>query len=241
MELDLTSWGDGRLAALLLHGIGSNKEGWWRVGPALAALGYTVTAVDLRGHGTTAKADRYLLADFAADIAQQGGPWDLLLGHSLGGAIAVVLMSEHPGSAQRLILEDPALFLPSEDVALPMLLSDFEHPLTVEAQRRLNPTWHPEDARIKAAALGQCGREVVERVVLDNGPWNLVEATVGITVPTLIMGAGNGPITPPAMGEGMAALSDQISFVQVPNSSHSIHRDEFELMMSAIETWLHGA
>ena len=81
---------------------------------------------------------------------------------------------------------------------------------------------------------------MVERVVLDNGPWNLVEATVGITVPTLIIGAGNDPITPPEMGEGLAALSDRISFVQVPNSSHSIHRDEFEPMMGAIETWLFG-
>ena len=240
MELEATTWGDGQLTALLLHGIGSNKEGWWRVGPALAALGYTVTAVDLRGHGASTKADRYLLSDFAADVAELGGPWDLVLGHSLGGAIVVVLMAAHPDVAHRLILEDPALFLPGEDVALPMLLADFDHPLTAEVQCRLNPTWHAEDARIKADALTQCGRDVVEQIVLDNGPWNLVEATVGMTVPTLIIGAGTGPITPPEMGEGLAALSEQISFVQIPDSSHSIHRDEFEPMMRAIENWLHG-
>lgn len=239
MDLATIGWGDGDRTALLVHGIGSNKEGWWRVGPALADLGYTVTGIDLRGHGESPKADRYLLADFAGDLfGLEGAPWDLLVGHSLGGAIAAKVMSESPGFAQRLILEDPALFLPDPAVTLPMLVAEFDQPLTFEAQHESNPSWHPEDTRIKTEALKQCGREVVERIVLDNGSWNLVEATVGITRPILVLGAGIDPITPPEVGEGLAALSDRITFVQIPGSSHSIHRDEFDPMMSAVEAWL---
>lgn len=239
MDLATTSWGDGDRKALLVHGIGSNKEGWWRVGPALADLGYTVVGIDLRGHGESPKADRYLLSDFADDLrGLEGGPWDLLLGHSLGGAVAVEVMVESPGFADKLILEDPALFLPDPEVTLPMLLEEFEHPLTFEAQQASNPSWHPEDTRIKTEALRRCGREVIERIVRDNGSWNLVESTVGIAVPILILGAGIEPITPPEVGEGLAALSERITFVQVPGSSHSIHRDEFDPMMSAMETWL---
>ena len=39
----------GRFA--LLHGVTSSRSTWWRVGPALAAAGWDVTAVDLAGHG----------------------------------------------------------------------------------------------------------------------------------------------------------------------------------------------
>ena len=36
---------------LLVHGVTSNAGIWWRVGPALAASGRHVVAVDMPGHG----------------------------------------------------------------------------------------------------------------------------------------------------------------------------------------------
>ncbi len=237
MELASTTWGTGPRRALLLHGIGSNKEGWWRVGPSLAGQGYTVSAPDLRGHGASPKANRYLLADYAADVADTG-PWDLILGHSMGGAVAVTLLADDPVFAVRAVLEDPALFLPAPDVSLPMLLEDFDAPLTVGEQQRRNPTWHPEDTRIKTEALGQCGRDVVERTITDNGSWNLVAAAAGLGVPTLVLGAGIDPITPPELGAGLVALNPRVTFVEIPGSSHSMHRDEFDATMDAIGGWL---
>ena len=38
---------------LLIHGVTSSSGVWWRVGPALAATGRWVIAVDLPGHGGT--------------------------------------------------------------------------------------------------------------------------------------------------------------------------------------------
>lgn len=238
MDLATKTWGDGPQTALLLHGIGSNKEGWWRVGPALAELGYTVVAPDLRGHGESPRADRYLLADLATDARSLGDHWDLLWGHSLGGAVAVTMLATEPDLAEQAVLEDPALFLPGPEITLPMLLEEYAHPLDVETHARLNPLWHPEDVRIKVEALTQCSPEVFEAIVTDNPRWNFVEETVALRVPTLVLGAGVEPIVPAEMGEGLAALSDRIEFVQVPGSSHSMHRDEFESMMGAVRNWL---
>ena len=39
----------GRVA--LLHGMMSTAATWWRIGPALAGMGWTVDAPDLPGHG----------------------------------------------------------------------------------------------------------------------------------------------------------------------------------------------
>ena len=61
MELAVRTFGDGGGSVLLLHGLGSNSNGWWRVGPALAEAGYRVTAPDLRGHRESDHVDDYSL------------------------------------------------------------------------------------------------------------------------------------------------------------------------------------
>ena len=69
MRLPTLGWGEGNpKTVLLLHGISSNKEGWWRVGPALADLGYHVIAPDLRGHGVNELPGSMTLDDFASDV-----------------------------------------------------------------------------------------------------------------------------------------------------------------------------
>ena len=48
------TWGDpADRPLLLIHGITASARIWWRVGPALAASGRRVVAVDLPGHGQT--------------------------------------------------------------------------------------------------------------------------------------------------------------------------------------------
>src|SRR5690242_9855627 len=115
------SWGSegtDRPAALLLHGITSTASSWVRVGPALADR-YRVYALDMRGHGDSIKPGRgaYSLRHAADDVAAFMKALDLespvLMGHSWGGAIAIVLASGE-GSQEpvphfsHVILADPA-------------------------------------------------------------------------------------------------------------------------------------
>ena len=116
--------------ALLIHGVTSSSRTWWRVGPALAARGYRVLAVDLRGHGASLAVDGALaLADLAADVLHtlrdEGAvspdgprpsehrarlvapPIDLVVGHSLGALVALELLGRVPGLARWLVLEEP--------------------------------------------------------------------------------------------------------------------------------------
>ena len=104
-------WGDPAAArrALLVHGLTSDGGTWWRVGEALASAGWFVTAVDLRGNGAAPIAQHYSFADYASDLP--GRDWDVVVGHSLGGAVATLAALE-PGFTRRLVLLDPALALP---------------------------------------------------------------------------------------------------------------------------------
>jgi pimeloyl-ACP methyl ester carboxylesterase len=98
---------------VLLHGIATDHHIWDIVVPALAAERRVVT-VDLPGFGASAPVgtdfDLKRVADrIVRGLAGRGlhGPFDLV-GHSLGGGIAITLAATHPRLVRRLVLVAPA-------------------------------------------------------------------------------------------------------------------------------------
>src|SRR5215467_13467927 len=109
------SWGTEHRelpGAILLHGVASSALSWVRVAPALADR-YRVYALDMRGHGDSIKPSqgayslRHTADDAAAFIDVLGLERPLLIGHSWGGATAIVLASEAGSHFSHVILEDP--------------------------------------------------------------------------------------------------------------------------------------
>src|SRR3954452_21787967 len=102
VSLPRISWGspDSPRRDLLVHGLGSSGALMWRFGVALADAGWRADAVDLRGHGTAPRTLDYSIRAYAADLlaARPGGAdaWDLVVGHSLGGAATVVAARDQP-------------------------------------------------------------------------------------------------------------------------------------------------
>jgi len=95
-------------AILLIHGIGDNSTTWSTVQPKLAQR-FTVIAPDLLGHGKSDKPR----ADYSV-AAYANGMRDLLsvleidrvtvIGHSLGGGVAMQFAYQFPQLVERLIL-----------------------------------------------------------------------------------------------------------------------------------------
>lgn len=98
---------------LLIHGLGANTYTWRKLAPALART-HRVIAVDLKGFGRSDKPfdDAYGALDQAALlkrlIARRGLTDLTLVGHSLGGGVALVLAYDlnrsRPGTVRRLVL-----------------------------------------------------------------------------------------------------------------------------------------
>ncbi len=87
---------------LLLHGGGQTRHAWRATAPTLAAQGWRVVALDLRGHGDSdwPDADAYDIDHFAEDLTlviEQLGRAPVLVGASLGGimGLAAQLRSDH--------------------------------------------------------------------------------------------------------------------------------------------------
>lgn len=227
MSLPLVTrrWGEGDRRLLLLHGISSNADGWWRVAPLLVEAGFEVVAPDLRGHGESPRAESYLLSEHAGDVLGLGGGWEVVVGHSMGGAVAALAGAFDPGWAQGLVLYDPALALPEpRGEELDWLLEPYRRPATAEAMAEANPAWHPEDCRIKAEAIAASDADMVRATVEGNRPWNVVDETASLQVAAVVLGAdpAAGGIMPVALGEWLATQG--IGYRFMPGAEHSPHR-----------------
>jgi len=119
MRLTTTTTGTGPRHVGLVHGLGASAATWGPFIERLAATGrYTVTTVDLRGHGESARAESYSVDDMASDLVESLPPGlDSIVGHSLGGVVLYRAVARLAPS--RAVYLDPgfALALPTSGLA----------------------------------------------------------------------------------------------------------------------------
>ncbi|MBM7412259.1 pimeloyl-ACP methyl ester carboxylesterase [Clavibacter michiganensis] len=91
MQLHRVTTGSGARHVGLVHGLGADGATWAPVVDRLVATGrFTVTTVDLRGHGESDRAPDYGIEEMADDlVASLPRGLDAVVGHSLGGSVLV--------------------------------------------------------------------------------------------------------------------------------------------------------
>lgn len=152
--------GKGEQVVLLIHGIVGCAAQWDQVVPLLAER-YTVVAPDLLGHGESAKPrGDYSLGAYAASVRDLlvalGHRRATVVGHSLGGGVAMQFAYEYPPFAERLVLVSSgglgrevhlllrAATLPGSEIVLPVIAHGRLHGL----------------AEALASALGRVGLRI---------------------------------------------------------------------------------
>lgn len=102
---------------VLLHGLLASAKYWRPVRKRLTAAGYRVVAIDLLGFGYAARlpARRYGYDEHVSHIKQAietvaGGEPVFLVGHSLGGLVAMHLARLHPEMISQLIVLNSPLY-----------------------------------------------------------------------------------------------------------------------------------
>ena len=128
-----------RPALVLIHGLAGSSGTWMTVLPELARH-YTVVAPDLLGHGESDKPRHdYSLGSYANQVRDLmvalGIERATIVGHSLGGGIAMQLAYQHPGRCERLVLVSSgglgpeiswvfrALTVPGAEYVMPLIFS----------------------------------------------------------------------------------------------------------------------
>jgi alpha-beta hydrolase superfamily lysophospholipase len=104
--------GEPRASVVIAHGGAEHSGRYAWVAEQLTAAGYTVHALDHRGHGRSegqpGYVDRFAHAVEDLDrLVREAGPPVFLLGHSMGGCLALLYAIEHQDRLEGLILSAP--------------------------------------------------------------------------------------------------------------------------------------
>lgn len=110
LDLAFASVGEG-LPLLILHGLFGSGTNWRSIARRLSA-GHRVLSVDLRNHGASPWAESMdyeaMAGDVLALIEHQGLQRCSLIGHSMGGKVAMALALLQPQRIEKLIVVDIA-------------------------------------------------------------------------------------------------------------------------------------
>ena len=116
MHVHYREQGDRRNPALLLvHGLGCSLKYWNCLFDAEEFLAYRMIALDLPGFGLSEKTEQYdyhlsSQADLIAEFVQALNIREFrLVGHSMGGAIAILLAQQLPHLVRQLLVIEPNL------------------------------------------------------------------------------------------------------------------------------------
>lgn len=126
---------------LLIHGMAGSSHTWRAIMPQLAKK-YRVVAPDLLGHGQSSKPrSDYSLGAFAVGLRdlldELGVESATVVGHSLGGGVAMQFLYQHPDYCRRLVLissgglgQDVGLILrllsaPGAELVMPIIAPPF--------------------------------------------------------------------------------------------------------------------
>ena len=115
--------GEGK-PMVIIHGFLGMNDNWKSLGTQFAAQGFQVHALDLRNHGKSFHSSDFSYEIMAEDVKQYCEFYQLtdvvLLGHSMGGKVAMLLASTYPDLVSKLIVADigPKYYAPHHQTIL---------------------------------------------------------------------------------------------------------------------------
>jgi pimeloyl-ACP methyl ester carboxylesterase len=253
---------------VLVHGITSSAETWR---PAMRALAraHTVIAPDLLGHGASAKPrGDYSLGAYATGVrdllAALGHDRVTVVGHSLGGGVAMQFAYQFPERTQRLVLVSSgglgrevnvllrAAALPGAELVLPLLAPSWlgravdgaawaGARVGLRARRDLEEMVRGfvslSDAEARAAFLHTL------RAVIDPGGQRVSgrdRLYLTANLPTLLVWGERDPIIPVAHGRAAHAAMPGSRLEVFDASGHFPHMDDTVRFVTVLEEFLAG-
>ncbi|MDP4007048.1 MAG: alpha/beta hydrolase [bacterium] len=219
-------------ALLILHGWGSSSGKWERIASEITKQGFRVYAIDLPGFGASSPPDAvwgikeyaFLVLAFMDAIGESKV---IIVGHSVGGQIALQLALFSPSRVEKLILLAPAAvrrgpglrehFLKVLSKILGVLL--YVAPVNVRTNiKRIGYKMLQHPDYIKTYGIM---REIFQKVIRED----LTAMFPQVAVPTFLIWGGEDRITPLKDARLMeqTILGSQLSIV--PESGHNLHVD----------------
>jgi pimeloyl-ACP methyl ester carboxylesterase len=227
---------------VFLHGLGASIYAWRKNLAAVESAGFRVIAFDNRGSGSSDKPPSgYGNADYArllvAFMDSLGIADAVLVGHSMGGAIAAEVALANPTRVRGLVLIDAA----GLGVRLPKMLRILRSPLILPFAG-LRGRWitslilkstYADPGRVQRSDVDQYYAPVAEgefgralRGVLREFRFDALRGRLqGLDIPTLVLWGEEDRWIPPVVGMELAGQLPRSAFVPVPDAGHSAQEE----------------
>jgi pimeloyl-ACP methyl ester carboxylesterase len=245
---------------VLLHGITGHARVWDHLAQRLAPA-RRVLALDQRGHGDSDPApdDDYRVGTMADDVAAFAGSLRLgrfaLVGHSMGGRIAIKFAADHAAQLERLVIIDigPDIALAGLQRVRDMMANSPERieseEWAVEYIRRGNPLQDVDMLRervrhgLRRQPDGELTwkyakglREMMRAGRRDAA--DLWEPLPHITCPTLVVRGSESDILAPEVAKKMAERLPDGRVVEIAGAGHTVPADRPEEFVREIRGFL---
>lgn len=243
-------------AVVLIHGFGASMYSWrHQLGP-IAAAGNRVIAFDNRGFGFSDKpANGYentayvrLLVALLDSLHVADA---VLVGHSMGGAIALETAATHPDRVRGLVLVGAAGFGIRYPAALKVARWPLVGPILSAfrgraATGRVLRSTYGDPGRVTEQDVDQYYAPVADpgygrafRAVLRRFKFDALEGRVrGVAAPTLVIWGERDRWIPAATGRLLATELPRAAYVVVPGAGHAVNEETPDAVNSLVLSFL---
>lgn len=241
---------------IFLHGLGGDLNAWRKELLYFDNAGISTIAVDLRGHGFSARSTNknfYQLENFAKDIAtlldKEAVKNSVIIGHCFGGMVSMYFQARFPRRSKGLVLVDTGYkapffsYSPVEKVLLKEVVElflKFIPDLKIKGRRNFEAFVNTKDIdlkRIFSDILHTSLRSylLISEKLMDMDIKQLLNK---ITVPSLIIEGSEDSIFPPDIAKYLHKRIKRSELNLIPNANHILVLNNPEDLEKSISSFL---
>ncbi len=223
---------------VMIHGLFLNSD-CWRNQLEYFGKNYHILRFDLHGHGRSIKPHkRFTIRNYVTDMRvlfeYLGWTKDLvLMGHSLGGMVALVYALEHPLEVSRLVIASSYCFVSNEaitDVMGRVKSNPIDKFALGIAKRGLSPYDENTAQWIASLVSDHITQEDALFATAASASFNICQNLKGLHIPTLLIVGEKDITTPVWASEMLHEWLPESQLVKVKGAGHLViidHADEF--------------
>lgn len=253
IKLHYESLGEGG-TIMILHGLFGSSRNWQGIARQLSK-NYNLLMPDLRNHGKSPHADEMSYEHMADDLMRLLEPLDVerlsLIGHSMGGKVAMIFALKYPELVDKLIVMDiaPVAYLRGfRDIIEAMLKLPLSN---IETRNQANQKLEKDisDAGVRTFLLQNLTRDgdsykwrINLHAIKNNltliGGFPELQNTLPYRGKTLFMGGANSDYIQHEHHEDIRTLFPNARIDTIANAGHWLHADQPQLVIEGINQFL---